>query len=50
MINAVKDGQIGSSFLFEAFDDLGNMAVSGNRIGDSRIRMATPKFPIPSGL
>lgn len=50
IINAVKDGQIGSTFLFETFDEpwkTGSQWEPHWGLWDDK---GTPKFPIPSGM
>jgi exo-beta-1,3-glucanase (GH17 family) len=50
MINAVKDGQIGSTFLFEAFDEAWKKGSQWEPHWGLWDQNGNPKFPIPSGL
>jgi exo-beta-1,3-glucanase (GH17 family) len=50
MINAVKDGQMGSTFLFEAFDEPWKHGSQWEPHWGLWDQNGNPKFPIPSGL
>jgi exo-beta-1,3-glucanase (GH17 family) len=50
MINAVKDGQVGSTFLFEAFDEAWKHGSQWEPHWGLWDQNGNPKFPIPSGL
>ena len=50
MVNAVKDGQIGSTFLFEAFDEPWKKGSQWEAHWGLWDQNGNPKFPIPSGL
>jgi exo-beta-1,3-glucanase (GH17 family) len=50
MINAVKDGQVGSTFLFEAFDEPWKKQSEWEPHWELWDQNGNPKFAIPSGL
>jgi glucan 1,3-beta-glucosidase len=50
MINAVKDGKVGSTFLFEAFDEPWKHGSQWEPHWGLWDQNGNPKFPIPSGL
>jgi exo-beta-1,3-glucanase (GH17 family) len=50
MVNAVKDGQIGSTFLFEAFDEPWKKGSQWEPHWGLWDQNGNPKFDIPSGL
>lgn len=50
MVNAVKDGQVGSTFLFEAFDEPWKHGSQWEPNWGLWDQNGNPKFPIPSGL
>jgi exo-beta-1,3-glucanase (GH17 family) len=50
MINAAKDGQVGATFLFEAFDEPWKPGSQWEKHWGLWDQNGNPKFPIPSGL
>ena len=50
MVNAVKDGQLGSTFLFEAFDEPWKRQSQWEPNWGLWNKDGNPKFAIPSGL
>jgi exo-beta-1,3-glucanase (GH17 family) len=50
IVNAVKDGQIGSTFLFEAFDEPWKPGSQWEPHWGLWDQNGNPKFPIPSGM
>ena len=50
IVNAVKDGQLGSTFLFEAYDEPWKKQSQWERIWGLWDDNGNPKLAIPSGL